>query len=369
MNGTSNKVDKFKLYFIPLVACILLAVILVLMPLATAKEYLPPTYEYTNNYYKAYGEPDIYSSVLGDTEFERGETAQIKVVLSNKGILYGLKSATVIDTSESIHKLSLAELQYETQRTSAYGIKAHLVSSTDLIEIEAATNSKTLDELLPGKLTEEPFVFTVTISKNAPAGTYLLEMPLSYEYPKDVRMTGGESIRLGLPDLDHATFYETVEQTIQIPVTVMPEARFEVSSVSGNIAAGNTDTLNITYTNIGELPAEDAFVRLIVMGPLSAERPIQSLGTMQPGESRTLSFDITSEAQSVEKSYGIDSEIKFTDIDGEIAFSDNMKVNVFLKQSGKKVNITGIALAGLVIMGLVLIIKNKRKNGLKKSSK
>ena len=82
-----------------------------------------------------------------------------------------------------------------------------------------------------------------------------------------------------------------------------------------------------------------------------------------------LSFDITSEAQSVEKSYGIDSEIKFTDIDGEIAFSDNMKVNVFLKQSGKKVNITGIALAGLVIMGLVLIIKNKRKNGLKKSSK
>ncbi len=369
MNITSNKVDKLKLYFIPLVACILLAVILVLTPLATAKEYLPPTYEYTNNYYKAYGEPDIYSSVLGDTEFERGETAQIKVVLSNKGVLYGLKSSTVIDTSEGVHKLALAELEYETQRTSAYGIKAHLVSSTDLIEIEAATNSKTVDELLPGELSEEPFVFTLTISENAPAGTYLLEMPLSYEYPKDVRMTGGEAVRLGMPDLDHATFYKTVEQTIQIPVIVMPQAKFEVSSVSGDVTAGNTDTLNITYTNIGELPAADAIARLIVMGPLSADRPIQSLGTMQPGESRTLSFNIASDFQAVEKSYAIDSEIKYTDANGEDAFSENMKVNIFLKQPESKVNITAIALAGLVIMGIVLIIKNTRKNGLKKSSK
>ncbi|WP_292467670.1 hypothetical protein [Methanolobus sp.] len=369
MNGTSNEVDKLKLYFIPLLICILLAATFLLMPSATAKEYISPTYEYTNNYYKAYGEPDIYASVLGDTEFERGETAQIRIMISNKGVLYGFKPGTFVETSGNAHQLSLTELQYETQRTSAYGIKAHLVSSTDLIEIDAATNSKTMEKLLAGELSENPFVFTVTISENAPAGTYLLEMPLNYEYPKDVRMTAGESIILGRPDLDHATYYETVEQTIQIPVIIVPEAKFEVSSVSGNITAGSANTLNITYTNIGELPAENAVARLIMMQPLSAGRPIQSLGTMQPGESRTVSFDIASDFQAVEKSYGIDSEIKYTDVDGEDAYSNNMKVNVFLKQPERKVNVTGLALAGLVIVGIVLIIKNTRKNGSKKSNK
>jgi len=345
------------------VVCILLAATFVLMPSVTAKEYLPPTYEYTNNYYKAYGEPDIYASVLGDTEFDRGETAQVKVVLSNKGVLYGFKSDTVVDTSGNAHQLSLTELQYETQRTTAYGIKASLVSPTDLIKVDAATSSQTLDELLPGDLSEDPFVFTVTISDNAPAGAYILEMPLNYEYAKDVRMTDGESIRLGMPDLDHATYYETVEQTIQIPVIVMPEAKFHISSVSGNLTAGNTDTVNITYTNIGELPAEDAVARLIVMQPLSTEKSVKSLGSILPGESRTVSFDITSDFQAVEKNYGIDSEIKYIDEDGETAFSENMKVNVDLKQPERKLNITGLALAGLVVMGIILIIKNRGKRG------
>ncbi|WP_406671303.1 hypothetical protein V7O67_06585 [Methanolobus sp. ZRKC4] len=343
--------------------CILLAATFVLMPSVSAKEYIAPTYEYTNNYYKVYGEPEIYASVIGDTEFERGETAQIRVMLSNKGVLYGFKSATVVETSGNAHQLSLTELQYEIQRTTAYGIKASLLSSTDLIEIDAATDSQTMEELRPGKLSKDPFIFTVTISDNAPAGMYLLEMPLNYEYVQDVRMTGGESVILGMPDLDHANYYETVEQTIQIPVVIMPEAKFEVSSVSGNITAGNTDTLNITYTNIGELPAEDAVARLIVMDPLSTDRSTQSLGTVQPGESSTVSFDITSDFQAVEKNYGIDSEIKYTDEDGEDAFSDNMKINVDLKQPERKLNITGLALVGLVVMGIVLIIKNRRKNG------
>ncbi len=320
MNGISGQIHRSKSFIIPAVVCILLVTTFVLMPQVAAKEYIPPTYEYTKNYYKAYGEPDIYVSVLGDTEFDRGETAQIRLVMANKGVLYGFRSDTVVGTSGNAHQLSLAELQYETQRTKAYGIKASLVSTTELIEIDAATSSQTLEELLPGDLSKEPLTFTITVSDNAPAGAYILEMPLSYEYAKDVRMTGGEATQLGMPDLDHATFYETVEQTVQIPVIVMPEAKFQVIDVSGNLTAGSTDTLSVTYTNIGELPAEDAVARLIVMEPLSTEKSVKSIGTLLPGESRTVSFDISSDFQAVEKSYGIDSEIKYTDEDGETAF-------------------------------------------------
>ncbi|WP_406659589.1 hypothetical protein V7O66_06980 [Methanolobus sp. ZRKC3] len=363
MNDIPKKTNKSRMYVILSLACVLSAALLVLTPVAAAKEYIPPGYEYTVNYYKAYGEPDISASVLGDTEFERGETAQMRVILSNKGVLYGFKADTLINTSEKDHKLSLKELEYEALKTAAYGIKASLASPTDLIEIEASTNSQMLDELLAGDLSEDPFIFTVTISDNAPAGVYLLEMPLTYEYQNDVRMTSGESVRLGLPALDHATFYKAVEHTIQIPITVKAGANFEVTDISGNLTAGSEDTINVTYTNTGELPAYDSIARLIIMKPLSSEHSTKSLGIIQPGESKTASFVVSSDFLAVEKSYGIDSEIKYKDADGDDDFSGNMKVHVNLKKPEGKINVTYLALFGLVVMGIVLIIKNMKKNG------
>ncbi|SFM18105.1 COG1361 S-layer family protein [Methanolobus profundi] len=365
MNVNYGKIMTKK-YTLPLVACILLSVCFVAaVPSVSAKEYLPPTYEYTTNYYNSYGEPDISASIIGDVEFERGETARLEVVLANRGVIYGFKADQGVGTSETEHELSLQELEYETMRTTAYGIKASLVSTTDQIEVDAETNIHTLEELYPGVLPEDPMVFTITISENIPAGVYILELPLSYEYQKDVRMTEGESVILGEPDLDHASFYENVETTLQIPIVVEPEAMFEVTNVTGTLEAGSTNVVNITYTNIGELPAEDAVARIVVMKPLSTERSTRSLGSMQPGESRTVSFNIASEQSAIAKSYGIDSEIKYYDEDGEDSFSNNMKVSLELNEPQRQINVIGLAIAGIVIILIVLVVKNRRKNGSK----
>lgn len=365
MNVNYGKIMTKK-YTLPLVACILLSVCFVAaVPSVSAKEYLPPTYEYTTNYYNSYGEPDISASIIGDVEFERGETARLEVVLANRGVIYGFKADQGVGTSETEHELSLQELEYETMRTTAYGIKASLVSTTDQIEVDAETNIHTLEELYPGVLPEDPMVFTITISENIPAGVYILELPLSYEYQKDVRMTEGESVILGEPDLDHASFYENVETTLQIPIVVEPEAMFEVTNVTGTLEAGSTNVVNITYTNIGELPAEDAVARIVVMKPLSTERSTRSLGSMQPGESRTVSFNIASEQSAIAKSYGIDSEIKYYDEDGEDSFSNNMKVSLELNEPQRQINVIGLAIAGIIIILIVLVVKNRRKNGSK----
>lgn len=366
MNVNYKKTIK-KNYTISLVVCILLSVcfVAVVSSSASAKEYLPPTYEYTTNYYKSYGEPDISASVIGDVEFDRGETARLEVVLSNRGVIYGFKADQSVGTSESEHELSLQELQYETMRTTAYGIKASLVSTTDQIEVDSGTNSHTLEELYPGVLPEDPMLFTITISENIPAGVYILELPISYEYQKDVRMTAGESVILGEPDLDHTNFYKNVEKTLEMPIVVKPEAMFKVTNVTGTLESGSTNVVNITYTNIGELPAEDAVARVIVMKPLSAESSTKSLGTMQAGESRTVSFNIASEQSSIAKSYGIDSEIKYYDEDGEESFSNNMKVSLELNEPQRQINVTGLSIAGIIIILIVLVVKNRRKNGSK----
>ena len=61
------------------------------------------------------------------------------------------------------------------------------------------------------------------------------------------------------------------------------------------------------------------------------------------------------------KNYGINSEIKYIDEDGETSFSENMKVSIHLEASEKKFSITGVAVILIVLIALYQIINVYRK--------
>ncbi|MBN1134345.1 MAG: hypothetical protein JXA38_05435 [Methanosarcinaceae archaeon] len=331
---------------------------------ATAKEFLPPNYAFSTNYYNSYGEPDIYASVLGDPEFERGSTGDLRIILANKGVPLGFKSITSVDTNEALHAISLKELEYEASRTTALGIKARLVSPTPYVDINPRTSSQTLEELISGEIPEDPLNFTITISNKAPGGDYFLLLPLSYEYQSQVRMATTDVQLLGLANLDHTTNYRSVNRTLTIPIRIRESADFEVENVDGHLIAGSTSVINVTYRNIGELRADEANARIVVMRPLSISKSVVPLGTIGAGESKTASFVISASAGAVIKTYGIDSEIKYRDEDGETAFSDNLRLSVPLEPAEEKIRLGIWAVNGLITLGIYLIvniIRNKNK--------
>ncbi|KXS40145.1 MAG: hypothetical protein AWU58_2003 [Methanohalophilus sp. T328-1] len=363
MSRTQYNIKNFRrpLVFLSLVSVILLATLFIGVTTAQSKEYIPPTYEYTTNYYRGYGEPEIHASVVGDTYFDRGETANVNVILSNRGILHGLKSVTDVKGDKAKQALAMKELEYETKRTTAYGIKTSLVSPTDYIEIDSSTSGQTLEKLGPGDLPSHPMTFTIEISDNAPAGDYILFLPVSYEYQKDVRMTGGRTIQLGLPDMDHATYYNNSNITLQIPIHVEKAAEFEVVDVDGELVAGGESQIVVTYRNVGELTADDALARVVVMDPLSTGSSTALLGTLKPGEEHTVSFNVNSDAMAVVKEYAIDSEIRYIDEDGNYAFSDNMKINVPMQSSDGWIDITQISLILTFLVTMYLVVDSIRK--------
>jgi len=363
MSRTQYNIKNFRrpLVFLSLVSVILLATLFIGVTTAQSKEYIPPTYEYTTNYYRGYGEPEIHASVVGDTYFDRGETANVNVILSNRGILHGLKSVTDVKDDKTKQALAMKEMEYEAKRTTAYGIKASLVSPTDYIEIDSSTSGQTLEKLAPGDLPSRPMTFTIEISDNAPAGDYILFLPVSYEYQKDVRMTGGRTIQLGLPDMDHATYYNNSNITLQIPIHVEKAAEFEVVDVDGELVAGGESQIVVTYRNVGELTADDAIARVVVMDPLSTGSSTALLGTLEPGEEHTVSFNVNSDAMAVVKEYAIDSEIRYIDEDGNYAFSDNMKINVPMQSSDGWIDITQISLILTFLVTMYLVVDSIRK--------
>ncbi|MFW5987768.1 MAG: COG1361 S-layer family protein [Methanohalophilus sp.] len=363
MSRTQYNINNFRrqLVFLSLISVILLATLFIGVTTAQSKEYIPPTYEYTTNYYRGYGVPDIHASVVGDTHFDRGETVTVNVILSNRGILHGFKSLTDVEGDKGEQTLAMKELEYEKNRTTAYGIKASLVSPTDYIEINSSTSGQTLEKLVPGELPSHPMSFTIEISDDAPAGDYVLFLPVSYEYQEDVRMTDGRTAQLGLPDVDHATYYNNSNETLQIPIHIEKAAKFEVVDVDGELVAGEENVIQVTYRNVGELTADDALARAVVMDPLSTDSSTALLGSLEPGEERTVSFNVDSDAMAVVKEYAIDSEIRYIDEDGDYAFSGNMKINVPMRSSDEWIGITQVSLLLTFLIMIYLVVDSIRK--------
>ncbi|AKB13767.1 putative carboxyl-terminal-processing protease, deltaproteobacterial [Methanosarcina thermophila TM-1] len=324
--------------------------------------FLIPEHGYTVDYYRSYGEPVIRASIIGNPELSRGETADLQITIANSGVVEGFKRLNanqnrIPDSTEE--KLAEAEMEEEKGCTTAKNIKAVLVSETEYIEVEPATCVQHVEELETGYTAT--LRYTIKIDSDAPAGSYELLLPLNYQYQANVRTTTADVINLGLTDTQYAREYKTKTETLRIPISIENKPRLEVTNVSGNLAQGESKAIEITYKNTGESVAKDALARIIVMSPLSTEKSIVRLGDIEPGEEKIARFVISADQDALVKNYGINSEIKYIDEDGETSFSENMKVNIHLEATEKKFSITGVAVILIVLIALYQIINVYRK--------
>jgi hypothetical protein len=330
-------------------------------------DFLIPGHGYTVDYYKSYGEPTIQASVIGDPEFERGEVADLQVMLVNKGVIEGMKrlyanQALIPDSKEE--SIALAEMSAEQDCTMAKDIKANLISESDYIHVEPTTTPQTVDELETGDI--QPIKFTIRIDDNTPAGEYELKLPVTYQYQSNLRTNTANAVDIGLSSDTVAFTLEYSTKSINLPlhISIKTEPKFEVSKISGSLKQGSTGLINVTYTNRGETLAEDAQAKIIVMKPLSTSKSTVRLGAIGPGESQTASFDISAESDAVVKNYSIDSEVKYIDDEGKTKFSENMKVQMPIEKSESRFSTTaiiGLLLALVLIYQIIKVLRNRKK--------
>jgi hypothetical protein len=335
--------------------------------LGATGDFLIPGYGYTVNYYKSYGEPTIEASVIGDTEFERGEVADLQIILANKGVIEGMKrlyaNQNLIPDSKE-ESIALAEMSAEQDCTIARSIKANLISESDYIHVEPTTTPQNVDELKTGYI--QPIKFTIRIDDNIPAGDYVLKLPITYQYQSNIRTNTANTVDIGLSSDTLAFTKEYSVKTITLPLhmSIKKEPKFEVSKVSGSLKQGSTGLINVTYTNYGETPAEDAQAKIVVMKPLSTSKSTVMLGAIGPGESQTASFEISAEPDAIVKNFSIDSEVKYIDDKGKTMFSDNMKVQMPIEKIESKFSTTmivGILLALVLIYQIIKVLRNRKK--------
>ncbi|HHV24104.1 MAG: hypothetical protein PHG79_07600 [Methanosarcina sp.] len=324
--------------------------------------FLIPDHGYTVDYYRSYGEPAIRISITGDPEFSRGETADLSVKIVNAGVIDGFqrlnaKQKRIPDSVEE--RLAEDEMEKEKDCTIAKDIKATLVSESEYIKVEPTASLQTVGKLETGH--SASLRYTIKIDGDAPAGNYELLLPVNYQYQANVRTATADVINLGLADTKYARDYKAKTETFRLRVSVEDKPKFEVTKVSGSLAQGEPKAIEVTYKNSREGVAKDALARIVVMSPLSTEKSIVRLGDIGPGENKTAKFEISADKKAILKNYGINSEIKYINEDGETSFSQNMKINVPLEAAEKKFSITGVAIILIILIALYQIINVHRK--------
>ncbi len=354
---------NFKI-ILPVIASLLL----LLAMQGQAQAAFPEHFDFGDNYYTVYGGPDLTASVLGDTEFIRGDTVTININLMNKGFITGFKveKDLSIPASELDRKLQQTEFSYEAQKTTAIGIMGVLTSLDPAVKVKSGPQEA--GSLPSGQQTENPLQYTIEIANNAQAGTYPLLLTLMYGYQENIQIGGDNKTDLGITNLEVGMWYNVGGQNISISVSVKEEARFQVTDVSGELVADEEGLLSVTYKNVGDLPIKDATVRISASDPFSTTDDQAFIGSIAPGESAVALFNLKVDETATPKMYAINSEIKYEDVDGHDRISDVIKIQVETlpaiptseKLGNLKLIVVGLLVVVIVAIGL-RVYKNSKQ--------
>jgi hypothetical protein len=220
--------------------------------------------------------------------------------------------------------------------------------------------------LKPGDKTQSPLKFTIKIGEHAPAGIYSLGLNLSYDYQDNVRVYASDlSTSGGSPALVNyrvSYIYHKANQTIPIIISVKKQADFVITNATASLSAGDKKMpVEATYKNIGDDPISDAVARLSIFKPFSSTDDQAYIGTLGPGENKTVVFRIDVDSDATPKGYGINSEIKYTDINGDTVISESMKIPVSVKAASASLLLPAIIILIIIVAAGGYMYRRKRK--------
>ncbi|RXK48700.1 COG1361 S-layer family protein [Halorientalis pallida] len=234
-----------------------------------------------------------------------------------------------------------ATIQGEIANAGSGTIRNAVVQMNQKQGISITNGEAAVGDLGPGQAA--PLSFTVNIPAAAEPGSQSFSFTVEYENADGDVLTTSTPIRKSLQ--------------------VGPERdRFEVVGVNTSVAPGGSDTLTVDLRYIGSEPVENANAKLFTSDPLSASDDGAYLGTIEPNETVSATFQVSATGDSLNKSYSSSIEVRYDEQDGDTRFSGSLSVGVPVKESssgGIPFLPAGILAGGIVLVGGFLIYRRR----------
>lgn len=208
------------------------------------------------------------------------------------------------DTTLELQLLNDGNLEAGTQRGQVLTARGTTVTITDDGPFDVSTGTLSVGTIQDGAtVIATP---KVTVPETIEPGEYELTVRVAYSYTEYV--SPKENIENS----------RSVREDHTITVRVLPESRFEIVSVTGDIQPGTGGAPAVEIKNVGEETARNARATISGGGGLKFDGGIAeaSLGTLEPDESVTVNLDASLPTEATRAPKPITATISYRDSNG-----------------------------------------------------
>ncbi len=208
----------------------------------------------------------------------------------------------------------------------ASGVSVMLESNSPALQFNTANaDVARAGDLAPGESTL--VTYRLPIPDGAPVRTYELDGTVEFTDPDGIRMTD-------------------TDPTLGLEVGSNRDD-FLVEAVDTTVASGDSRLIEVEVTNNKQEQVTNVEAKLSASDPLDSEDDEGYIGTLGPGESATMLFELSATDQAVEKTYAASIDIRYDDSEGRSKLTDTYKIPVDVTES------SGSGLFGWLLPGAV----------------
>ena len=251
------------------------------------------------------GGPEMTASIAGTNEFSPGDDATIRIFIENRGLI-------------NIKFVQSGIVERDDLPNTAKLVRATLQPGTAPLTIKS--DPQMVGDISGGDRVLVPF--TAKIDANAAAGTYLLPLTLQYTYLREAEQYGQDSITYT---------YKEVNETIDLPVTIKPEAFLTIEDLSTeHLNAGNEGYLTLRIHNSGFVDAASAVLKIARNGnsPVIPTESSVYIGEFPANGTVETRFKVSVSREAGEQKYPLDVFLIYKDQSGDTVTSDILTVGI-----------------------------------------
>ncbi|MEF8913185.1 COG1361 S-layer family protein [Natronomonas sp.] len=236
------------------------------------------------------GEPDI-SLTIADNRVDAGETTTLEVSVVNRGEL---------DSGSDV-----GNAQAEQRVTTARGLT---LTPRDSGPITVHTNTQAVGNVPDGEAI--PARFEITVDEDADPGTYRIPIDVGYKYSPFVSERASHSQR-----------NEVRSRTKNVRVVVDEEDNFEITGVESTAESGSDGWVAVTFEHTGDRTVDDTTVEFqsrssgLRFG--GSDRTTAYLGTVEPGDRRTVRVEGAFSEDARSRDYAADLALNYDERGGD----------------------------------------------------
>jgi len=273
---------------------------------------------------------------------------------------YALRGSVQFETSEGLQRVdervSAGVVPGPEQRFSVTGVESDLHVGEEG-EITGTVTNEGPDEarnvviqFADQSQNVIPIERSVAVGTLAPGESGEFRLPIEIgEEAKAIDRTADIAVRYRNAEFETRAF-----QDVELLYEVQPERdQFLVEVDDREIEAGGERTLEVTLTNNLDEPVRDVEARLFADSPLDSGNDEGFVSELGPGESTTLTFDLSASGSGTAKTYPISFDFRYDDANGNSQLSDTTRVPITVVESegGFPLGLGLAALVAVVVIG------------------